>query len=261
LSVGADPVPHAQERGHRVAVQRALEVAVQARDLAQEGGRVVRQRVLDLVGHRQLHQPQHARLPQLGHARAQQRLVVGALALGGQAVAFAHQLGDRALGVEDALALHLGRVRGQHRADVRLRQHRGHVAGAQAGLEQALQAHAERAFLQVAFALVHLAPPHVVAVLGDVGQVAEVAEGADHAHRLVARQVLQQPVEHAPGRRVTLEPVGHRELAHALDQLEGLVPFLLANHVAEDAAEQPDVLDQRAVLGGGIGACGGSHRV
>ena len=43
------------------------------------------------------------------------------------------------------------------------------------------------------------APAHVVAVLGDVGQVREVAERADHAHRLVAGQVLQQPVEHAPG--------------------------------------------------------------
>ena len=44
-----------------------------------------------------------------------------------------------------------------------------------------------------------VAPAHVVAVLGDVGQVREVAEGADHADRLVARQVLQQPVERAAG--------------------------------------------------------------
>jgi hypothetical protein len=52
---------------------------------------------------------QHARLPQLRDAGAQQRLVVGRRALGGQAVALAHQFGHGPLGVEDALALHLGR--------------------------------------------------------------------------------------------------------------------------------------------------------
>ena len=131
---------------------------------------------------------------------------------------------------------------------MRLRQSESNLVGAQSGVEQALERHCQRTLLLVALAFVVFAPPHMVAVLGDVGEVREIAEGADHAHRLVARQVLQQPVEHAPGRGVALQAVGHRELAHALDQLERLVPFLLADHVAQDAAQQPDVLDQRAIL-------------
>jgi hypothetical protein len=67
--------------------------------------------------------------------------------------------------------------------------------------------------------------------------VAEVAEGADHGHRLVGRQVLQQPVEHAAGAGVGLQPVGHRQLPHPFDQLEGGLAFLLADDVTQDAAQ------------------------
>ena len=185
VAVAADPVAHAQKGGHRLAGQRLLDLAVQARDLAQEGAGVEAQRVLDLVGHRQPGGAQHARLPQLGDAGADQRLVLGQFPLAAQAVARAHQLGDRTLGVEDALALHLGRVRGQHRRDVGPLQHRGDVRCTMPGALQALEAHRQRAFLQVTGVFVHAAPAHMVPVLGDVGQVREVAEGADHADRLV----------------------------------------------------------------------------
>jgi hypothetical protein len=217
---------------------------------------VVAERVLDLVGHAELGGAQHARLPQLRDARADQRLVLGALALGAQLVARADQLGDGALGAEDALALHLGRVGGQHRADVGVAQRLRDLAGADVGSGQALEAHRQRAFLQVALALVVLAPAHVVAILGDVGQVREVAEGADHADGLVTRQILEQAIERAAGLGVAFQPVGHRELAHAFDQLERLLAFLLADGVAEDAAEQADVLHQRAVLLGGVAGVG-----
>jgi hypothetical protein len=244
-----------------MAGQRGLDLAVQPRDLAQEGRVVVRQRVLDLVGHGELGRAQHARLPELRDTRADQRLVVGQLALGVQLLAPLHQLRDGALGIEDALALHLGRVRGEHRRDVGVRQGARDVGGADAGLGQPLERHRERAFLQVALALVVVAPAHVVAVFRDVGQVREVAEGADHAHRLVARQVLQQPVERAAGLRVALQAIRHRELPDTLDQLERGLAFLLSDDVAEDAAEQPDVLDQGAVLLGGVVRGGAWHGV
>jgi hypothetical protein len=183
--------------------------AVQPRHLTQEGRLVVRQGVLDLVGHRQLGSAQHARLPQLRHPRAQQGFVVSAVAFGVQVVAMANQFGDGPLGIEDALSLDLGRVRGQHRGDVGLRQHLGDLAGADVGARQALEGHRQRAFLQMPLGLVMLAAAHMVAILGDVGQVAEIAEGANHAHRLVAGEVLQQAVEHAAGRGVLLQAVGH----------------------------------------------------
>ena len=155
----------------------------------------------------------------------------------GQVVALAHQLGNGALGVEDALALHLGGVGGQHRRDVGARQHLGDVGCAVVGLVQPLEGHGQRALLLVAFLFVGQAAAHMVAVFGDVGQVAEVAERADHRHRLVGRQVLQQPVEHAAGAGVGLQPVGHRELPHTLDQFERGLAFLFPDHVAEDAAQ------------------------
>jgi hypothetical protein len=171
----------------------------------------------------------------------------------------ADQFGDCTFGVEDALSLDLGRVRGQHRRDIRLRQHLGDLAGADVGAGQALEGHCQRAFLQMALGLVVFTAAHMVAILGDVGQVAEVAEGTNHAHRLVTGEVLQQAVEHASGRGVPLQPVGHRELAHALDQLEGLGALLLADHVAEDAAEQANVVHQGPVLGRSIVAALGCH--
>jgi hypothetical protein len=248
VTFAADPVAHAEERRHGLARQRLLDRAVHLRDLAQEGRVVVRDRVLDLVGHRQLGVAQHARLPQLRDAGAHQRGVLVEGALGDQVAALGQQFGDGALGVEDALALHLGRVGREHRRDEGLVQHGGDVAGAVVGRVQALERHRQRSVLQVAFALVVRAPAHVLAILGDVGQVREIAEGADHAHRLVGGQVLQQPVQHPPGAGVLVDAVGHRQLAHALDQLEGGQPFLFPDDLAEQASEQADVLDQRAFL-------------
>ena len=67
----AGTAPAAGRRGEglgRFAVQEARQVAVQARNRLQEGAAVIRQRVLDLVGHRQAGVAQHAGLPQRGHA-------------------------------------------------------------------------------------------------------------------------------------------------------------------------------------------------
>ena len=252
VAVAADPVAHAKERRDLEAGQRLLDLAVHARDLAQERGVVVADRVLDLVGHGELGVAQQARLPELRDARTQLPFVVLALALGAQLVALVDQRGHGALGVQDGLALHLRGVGGEHRRDVGLRQGLRDVGGADVVAGQPLEAHRQRAFLQVALALVMLAPAHVVAVLGDVGKVREVAEGANHADRLVTGEILQQAIERAAGLRVALEAIGHRQLPDALDQLEGLLAVLLADHVAQDAPEEADVLDQRAVLLDGI---------
>ena len=75
VAVAADPLAHAQEAGHRMLAQLALQVGVDLGNLAQEGGLVIAQRVLDLVGHRQLGETQQPGLPQLQHAGADLRLV------------------------------------------------------------------------------------------------------------------------------------------------------------------------------------------
>ena len=218
---------------------------------------VVRQRVLDLVGHRQLGIAQHARLPQLRDAGAHQLEVLVERALGDEIAALGQQLGDGALGVEDALALHLGGVGGEHRRDEGPVERRGDVGGAVVGVVQALERHRQRAVLQVALALVVRATPHVLAILGDVGQVREVAERPDDAHGLVGGEVLQQAIQHSPGAGVLVDAVGHRQLAHAFDQIEGGQSFLFPNDLAQQPSEQADVFHQRPFLvdcrGDGLG--------
>ena len=269
VAVAADPVAHAQEGRDGMAGQRLLDLGVQPWNLAQEGGGVVAQRVLDLVIHRQLGGAHHARLPQLGDAGADPPFVVGALARRDQAVARGHQLRDGALGVQDALALHLGGVGGQHGRDQRTAQQGGDVDGAHVGAVQPLQRQGDGALLHVAQHLVVAVAPHVVAVFGDVGQVREIAEGADHAHRLLGGQVLQQAVQRAAGAAVLAGAEGHGELAHALHEIEGVGALQLADGVAQDATQQPDVLAQRVVLVGvrtlralreGSGGRGGGRR-
>lgn len=203
VAVAADPRAHLEEGGQRGRLAaRAparkhrgdilFQLAVQRGNLAQEGGLVVRQRVLDLVGHHQARGAQHARLPQLGDVGAQQGDVALALAHGQRRIALGQQAGDLALRVENALALHFGRVGRQHRHDQR-------------GVEEAPQRIAREALVgrrqqraQQAARLrrragqrVHAAAAVMVLVFGDVGQVREVAEGAHHRGGLVARQRLE----------------------------------------------------------------------
>jgi hypothetical protein len=67
-----------------------------------------------------------------------------------------------------------------------VRQRGGHRARRDARPAQALQRNFDAAFLRVAGTLVDGPASDVMPVLGQVGQVAEVGEGADHAHRLIA---------------------------------------------------------------------------
>ena len=88
----------------------------------------------------------------------------------------------------------------------------------------------------------------VVLVLGNVGQLQEVAEGAHHHLRLRLRQRIEQR-GHAGARFGVVVP---RKLdggaPHLLDQLVQGLAFLLAQRVAQQAAEQADVVAQRGVL-------------
>jgi hypothetical protein len=258
VAVAPDPLAHAQEGRDGALAQRCFEVGIDARDLAQEGGLVVAQRVLDLVGHGELGEAQQPRLPELRDARAHLALVLGVLArrqrvlLSGEGmlaqpdlVARREQLCDGALGVEDALALHLGRMGGEHRRHVAVRERLHHGFGRDARLADACEGDLEAAFGVLAGALGLGAAPDLVPVLGQVRQMAEVGEGADHAYRLGRAQSLEQVLERAVGRMVGIAAEGYRERADLLDQRIAVLALLLADHVAEDAAEQADVLDQR----------------
>ena len=265
VAVAADPRTHAEERRQpprRVeregGAQLRVEGCIQPGHLGQEGVAVVRQAVVDLVLHLQARQADHRRLPQLQDAALQPGLDRGSL-VGGRRhpVAPIEQPRDRPLGVEDALALHLGRVRGQHRRDD------GRIEPARDG--GAVDAFGTDARQRVGQAAplrrrtgqrVRAAPAVLVDILGEVGEVREIAERADDVERLPDRQRIEQRLELGPhGVRVAAPGPAkpHRGAANCLDAVEAVLPRLFAQHVAEHATEQPGVVLERLVLvGGGV---------
>ncbi len=147
------------------------------------------------------------------------------------------QIRQRRLAVLDALAPHLGRMGGDHRD-----QHRpGRVgrAGRRIDPGNVLQA------LQRAVVGQGLAAGQMI--VGDVGQLGEDREGADQDEHVRQGQRLQPLAQGHAGRTVTVLADG--VAAHVLDPLETARSVLLADHLAEQPAEQPDA-----------GAAGGLRR-
>ncbi len=88
----------------------------------------------------------------------------------------------------------------------------------------------------------------VVLILGDIGEMREKAEGADDLQRLGGRQTVEHRFESPARAGILIAAKAHRTLANALDNVEDCLAALLAHRVAEDAAEQPDILAQRQVF-------------
>ena len=278
VAVSADPLSHAQKAVDAALAQLAFQVGIQLGDFAQEGGFVITQRVFNLVGHGQFGEAQQPGLPQLHHTGANLRLV-GSQFPGSQCVfargraqrqqfdgiACHQQLRDAALGVQDTFALHFGRVRRQNRRYKTAGQRLHDGCGRNTCPAQARQRHVYAALLRVAGPFMDGAPPDMVPVLGQIGQVAEIGEGADHADRLVAAKSGQQLLEGAVGFVVGVTAKGHRKFADLLDQVESRLAVLVPDHVAQNAAQQADVFDQRAFVFtrafGGFGGWGFGHGV
>ena len=81
----------------------------------------------------------------------------------------------------------------------------------------------------------------VVAVFGQVGQVAEIGEGADNAHGLGSAQAFEQFFQGFVGCMVGVAPKGHRQAAYLLYQFKGLHAVVLADDVTQNAPQQADV--------------------
>ena len=189
-------------------------------------------------------------MPQ-GQHRTAQRLLAERRLLGCErdAIALGQQLGDLHLAVDRALAPHLGWMGGQHRSDLgrgekglkpaagdaRLlgtRERVGHGALARCRSGERMRSGATDMML----------------VLGNVGQVREEAVGANDVNGLAARQAVQRGFELAPRRVVLAAMEANGGLANALDDPEDRLALLLADGVAENPAEQADVVAQRKVF-------------
>jgi hypothetical protein len=122
IAVAADPGAYGEERRQpglarelEAKAQRLLQVGVETRQLGQEGEAEIGERIGDLVGDREAREPEHRGEPQPQHLGVQRAVARRALRRG-------EEPGDLALALEDALALHLGRMRGQHRAHASARE-------------------------------------------------------------------------------------------------------------------------------------------
>ncbi len=88
----------------------------------------------------------------------------------------------------------------------------------------------------------------VVLVLGDIGEMREEAEGTNDLQCLLWRQSVQCSFEIAPRHDILVAAKLHRAAANALDDVKDRLAALLAYRVAENAAEQTNILAQREVL-------------
>ena len=81
-------------------------------------------------------------------------------------------------------------------------------------------------------------------IFGDIGEMREIAEGADDGARLLGGQGAQQRVEIAVRFGVVVAACGDGQAADRLDSLEYGRAFMFAHGVAEQTSEQANVLDE-----------------
>ena len=267
VAVAANPLAHAQKAVNRLAAQFALQVGIQLGNFTQKSRFVVTQCVFNFICHRQFGKAQQAGLPQLHDAGLELRNVCRQLTrrqcvFGGSSRAFgmhrqrqrldgvprAQELGNVAFCVQYAFALHLGRVRGEYRRHKTVGQHVGYGFRSYSRPAQARQSHFYAAFLGVASTFVNSAAANVVAVFGQVGQVAEVSKSADHTDGLVAAEAFQKLFQSFIGFQIGVAPECNRQFAHLLDQLIGSAAFLFLDHIAQNSTQQTDVFYQRAFV-------------
>ena len=266
VPVAADPAPHPQEGRQRPGLawigglQAVAGLDVELGQFGEEGAGEIADAVFNLVDDLEADRAQHAGLPQ-SEDRAVEAGVVFRLLLRGEllAVPLVEQALDFPLVLQHALALHLGGVGGEDRRDEGVGEKVGHRLGIDPGFGEALQGVVQAAFPGRGVGqVVGAAPPDVVLVLGDVGEVGEEAEGAHHHVGAFARQRAQPGLHLVARRRIAVAMEAQGEAADLLDAGEQVLALLLAHGVAEQAPEQADVLPQGLVLVGGFGAWGGT---
>ncbi len=114
--------------------------------------------------------------------------------------------------------------------------------------------------MHVACALMRLLATDMVLVLGQIRQVTEIGERADHTDRLLAAQGSQKFFQGSFCLRIRIPAKRHRQPANLLYQRESVFAFLFAYHVTQNAAQPAYVVDQRPFMaeqGRGLALSGG----
>ncbi len=254
VAVATDPRPHADHLA-RIDVDgealggESFDQPLDRRDDVEQAGRVVAQRLVDLVDDTQPREPHLGGLPQRQHGQFEAAIDGGTVRmLVGEPGAVGEQAGNVGEHVEDGLAPHLGRMGGDHRGDDELVDQPAHRVAVEAGALEVVEGGDEAAELRSrAVFVVEAAAPLVMDVLGGVGEERQPAERPDQVQLLVDRPLRQrrgQRVERAAPVTAGIDGAP----PHGFDEVEHLVTGLVADDVAEDAPEQPDVGAEGLVL-------------
>ena len=194
VTVAADPRADAEKWRQRpvffgiAGVQLLRNLDIEARKFGEEGFLEEADAILDLVQHLESYRTQHARLPQGQDGIGEPETVLGIFfRRHAQALALVEQVGKVAVVADQTLALNLGRMRGEDRGDDGVGEEVDDGLGRNIAVGKLVEGMNEAAFARWRTRQIVGAPaPDMVLVLGDVGQLQEIAEGADDGLRRVA---------------------------------------------------------------------------
>jgi hypothetical protein len=221
--------------------QRVANLRIDLRDHLEQRGRVIPQAHLDLVGDLQAGQPDQRGLPQRQHLASQ--LAFDAAAVVGLGVPLGvqpHQLGDPVLRDEDGAPAGLGGMGGDHRRHQRTLQRLGNRGRIQLRRIEFRVCCGQAAVLRrLTRGDVDCAAALPVDVFGHVGQQREVTERPDDRDRPADVDAVEHLRHVGPLDLRAAHP--ERLHAGAFHEVEHLVAVLLADGVAEDGTQHPDV--------------------
>src|SRR3954470_19371970 len=147
------------------------------------------------------------------------------------------------MAVQYALTLHFGWMCGQHRRDERVLEKAGELTIRDSGLGRTREGELDAALLRGRAGDVMRATLAVaMQIFGYVRKLGEIRERSDHGHRVCRTELRQYRLQLAARLWIALAAETNRRLADALDQLESVLTLLLAQGIAQYAAEQADVV-------------------
>ena len=190
--------------------------------------------------------PHLAGFPRSGNLDAQrveQLVVLGRRQVG--AIALVEQVRDAFELLHQRPARDLGRVRREDQLDAQAADGLVQAVRGDAGGDQPAERLVTRPDLRrrALVALVVAAASDAMVLLGDVGQVEEVREGARHGQGLVDRHLLEDARQRGEVRvAAAARLLGQR--AHALDQLENRLALVATERLAQQFTQQPDVVSE-----------------